>query len=55
MDDFGAVMEVLTTDESAGKIIDIIHRIDTGDSGKFLDYNGKTVPFWVSHPWGTML
>lgn len=45
MDDFGAVMEILTTDESAGKIIDIIHSIDKGDSGKFLDYNGKTVPF----------
>ena len=44
VNNFASVMELLTPDESARKIIDIINRLEQGDSGRFMDYNGINVP-----------
>lgn len=47
-------MEVLTPDESAKKISGIIEHLKAEDSGKFIDYNGNAIPFWIDCLEGTI-
>lgn len=45
VNDLASAMEVLTPEDSARKIIDIIQGLEKGDSGSFIDYKANTLPF----------
>jgi hypothetical protein len=45
MDDLRSFVEVLTPDDSAKNIIKIVGGLKGEDSGRFINYNGNSLPF----------